>query len=103
MCASHLSDPFMARSGKALERSCGNTAWFRAEMAQLEKRQSQFLSRGEHGSSVEKPTASHILQKCQDSKINRDYLEKELEEDRGNDGIASLMKAADLGRTRGEE
>lgn len=102
MCASHLSDPFMARSGKALERSCGNTARFRAEMAQLEKRQSQFLSR-EHGSSVENPTASHILQRCQDSKINRDYLEKELEEDRGNDGIASLMKAADLGRIRGEE
>lgn len=103
MCASHVSDPFMARPGKALERSCSNAAWLRAEMAQLEKRQSQFLSRGEHGYCGEKPTVSHIPQRYHDSKPNRDYLEKEMEEERSRDGIASLMKAADRGRIRGEE
>lgn len=102
MCAPHLSDPFMARPGRALERSCGNAAWLRAEMAQLERRQSHFLSRGEHGCCGEKPTVSHVPQRCQDSKPNRDYLEKEVEEERSRDGIASLMKAADLGRIREE-
>lgn len=102
MCAPHLSDPFMARPGRALERSCGNAAWLRAEMAQLERRQSHFLSRGEHGCCGEKPTVSHVPQRCQDSKPSRDYLEKEVEEERSRDGIASLMKAADLGRIREE-
>ena len=97
----------MPRSGKALDRSCGNAAWLRAEMTQLEKRQSQFLSRGEqsHGSYGEKAMASHIPQRCQDSKPivpNKDYPEKEMEEERSRDGIASLMKAADLGRIREE-
>lgn len=75
-------------------------------MAQLEKRQSQFLSRGDHGCGGEKPTGSHIPQRYQNSKPimpNRDYLEKEMEEERSRDGIASLMKAADLGRVQGEE
>lgn len=107
MYASHSSDQFMPRSGKVLDRSIGNAAWLRAEMAQLEKRQSQFLSRGEqsHGSYGEK-TMSHIPQRCQDSKPivpDREYPEKEMEEERSRDGIASLMKAADLGRIRGEE
>lgn len=67
-------------------------------MAQLERRQSQFLSREEQGSCGEKPTVSH-----RDSKSKRDHQDKEMEEDRSRDGIASLMKAADLDRVRGEE
>lgn len=93
MCASHLSDPYMARSG----RSSGNAAWLRAEMAQLEKRQSQFLMRGEHGEK------NQIPQRYHDSKPNRDFPEQEMEEGRSRDGIASLMKAADRSRFRGEE
>lgn len=96
MCASHLSDSYMARSG----RSSGNAAWLRAEMAQLEKRQSQFLLRGEHGCCGEK---SQIPQRYHDSKPLRDFPEQEMEEGRSRDGIASLMKAADRSRFRGEE
>jgi len=78
----------MARSGKALERSCGNAAWLRAEMAQLEKRQSQFLLRGEHGYCGEKPTVPNIPQRYQDSKPNRDYPEKELKREAGTESQA---------------
>jgi hypothetical protein len=59
---SSSSDSTTPRIRKALEQSTTNAAWLKAEMAQLERRQSQFLSAKREQSenlSAEKYKLSH--------------------------------------------